>query len=271
VADILDGLHPQRMRPRVEAMLADPDAIEKGMFVRSGFRSRDEQQRLYDNKTAEVRAAHPSWTESQVRFEVGKWVAPPGTSNHEARLDGFGIAVDLGFPGVVASNGQWTDTFAAEVDAIAARYGLASILDWEDWHFEPVGEFDPPARKTARDEEDMATTCIPTWATRDPQTTRAQAYRLTVDAKGVPIVLAMNGAPLNVDTPTRRAAFSEVFGIPFVTLPGLAAKPLGVHEIESTGAIVVLCEDGGMIDVARRPVQGDPLPFPSTPSRGRTR
>lgn len=154
----LDGLHPAVMRPRVEALLADADARRLGLYVVSAFRSIDLQRQLYQTKLTEVRQAHPSWTSAQVAQEAGKWVAPPGRSNHGPTLDDagnkvtdqakygrWGSAVDIGIPGHPAVSGQWPPALEAQVNAIAARHGLASPMDWEDWHFEPTPNWTPPA------------------------------------------------------------------------------------------------------------------------------
>ena len=91
-----------------------------------GYRSPEEQEVLYEAKLAEIRGANPGWSEGQIRQETGRWVAPPGQSNH-----GRGLAADLNF-GVKgselrASNVQWAHDNAG-------RFGLHFPLDNEDWH-----------------------------------------------------------------------------------------------------------------------------------------
>jgi hypothetical protein len=134
----LDGLHPSIMRPRVEAVLADPDAIALRLYVISAFRPIAKQQQLFTaavKKYGSERAAR-------------KWVAAPGHSNHGPTLDDaghkvidqahdgrWGSAVDFGLPGVHAAEGQWPDALKHRVDVICARHGLRSPMEWEDWHF----------------------------------------------------------------------------------------------------------------------------------------
>lgn len=137
----LNGLHPTLMRPRVEAVLADPEAKALGLYVVSAFRSVARQRELYQaavRKYGSERAAR-------------KWVAPPGCSNHGPSLDAagnkvkdqisdgkWGGAVDLGVPGYRAVSGQWPADVEHKVNAICTRHGLYSPMEWEDWHFEPI-------------------------------------------------------------------------------------------------------------------------------------
>lgn len=129
----LDGLHPGLMRPRVEALLADPEARALGLHVISAFRSIERQRALFAAAVRKYGSAR----------KARKWVAPPGKSNHGPKVDGFGVAVDLGLPNVDALDGQWPPGAEAKVNAIAARHGLYSPMQWEDWHFEPIKDWTP--------------------------------------------------------------------------------------------------------------------------------
>lgn len=128
MAKSLEGLHPTLMRPRVEALLADPEAVALGIFIVSAFRSLARQKELFDAAVEKYGSV----------ARARKWVAPPGHSNHGPKVDGFGTAVDLGIPGQKAVSGQWPVQREAAVNRIAARHGLYSPMDWEDWHFEPI-------------------------------------------------------------------------------------------------------------------------------------
>lgn len=130
----LEGLHPTLMKPRVEAVLADPEAQGLGLYVVSAFRSIEYQRILFE------RAVKKYGSEAKAR----KWVAPPGRSNHGPKVDGYGTAVDLGVPGYKAVSGQWPEEVEAKVNAICGRHGLRSPMEWEDWHFEPTPNFVPP-------------------------------------------------------------------------------------------------------------------------------
>jgi hypothetical protein len=124
----LEGLHPTLMRPRVEAVLADPAAQGLGLYVVSAFRSVAKQQQLWND-------ALRKYKDPEI---ADNWVARPGTSNHGPKVDGYGVAVDFGLPGVKAVSGQWPDVKKRAVDGICARHGLRSPMAWEDWHFEPI-------------------------------------------------------------------------------------------------------------------------------------
>lgn len=147
MAQSLDGLHPTVMRPRVEAVLADPEAKTLGLYVVSAFRSIEHQERLF-------RAAVRKYGSEKA---ARRWVAYPGKSNHgpsrddagnkvsdQRRYGKWGAAVDFGIPGYKAVSGQWPAELERKVNAICARHGLRSPMAWEDWHFEPDPDWQPP-------------------------------------------------------------------------------------------------------------------------------
>jgi hypothetical protein len=80
--------------------------------ISSGFRSREEQQRLYDAYLA----------------GKGNLAAKPGSSNHES-----GFAIDIDYPDKDRAGA------AAWVRANAARFGLVLPVRGEDWHLELAG------------------------------------------------------------------------------------------------------------------------------------
>lgn len=108
----------------------------------------------------------------------------------------------------------------------------------------------PAPAPAPSEEDDMDRTAIPTWATRTNG--RLPFYRLGADGAGVPLVLAYNGAPLNAAAWPAGSKADAIYGVPFRTLPGLAAQPVGIEEAPD-GGIVIVCADGGTIDVARKP------------------
>lgn len=87
-------------------------------------------------------------------------------------------------------------------------------------------------------EDAMARTCIPTNATRMPNS-RFPFFRLTEDSQ---LVLAYNGARL-------KRTDGTIYGVPFMRLGPLASPPVGICEAPG-GPVVVVCGDGGTIDVA---------------------
>lgn len=123
----LDGLHPV-FRRRVEALLADPEAVAAGVHVVSAFRSVERQRELFD--AAVRKYGSPA--------AARRWVAPPGGSNHGPRVSGYGIAVDFGIRGVQAVSGQWPRDKEALMRRLGSRYRLRSPMEWEDWHYEPI-------------------------------------------------------------------------------------------------------------------------------------
>ncbi len=90
----------------LDAMIA---ASGGRLRVTSGYRDNDLQAKLYAEA---VKKYGPSG--------AGKWVAPPGHSNHNR-----GLAADL------AGDLGWAH-------ANAARFGLVFPMSWENWHIEPV-------------------------------------------------------------------------------------------------------------------------------------
>ena len=77
-----------RIYDDLNAMLTDCWAAGLHPVVCSAYRSNATQQRLYNNKIARLRAAGYGWTAA--REEAARWVAPPGTSEHQT-----GMALDI--------------------------------------------------------------------------------------------------------------------------------------------------------------------------------
>lgn len=86
-------------------------AARPGTSLTSGYRSTDEQTVLWNN------AVKKYGSESAAR----KWVAPPGSSNHN-----HGFAADLSGIENIA-------------DEELAKFGLYRPMSWEPWHVEPLG------------------------------------------------------------------------------------------------------------------------------------
>jgi len=97
----------------LEQMFASaPPEIRDQLQVRSGYRSVERQQQLWDEAVAKYGS----------EAEARRWVAPPGRSQH-----GAGNAADLGYLDPAAR--EWAH-------ANAATYGLAFPLGNEPWHVE---------------------------------------------------------------------------------------------------------------------------------------
>ena len=86
-----------RIYDDLSAMLSDCRKAGLSPLVCSAYRSQETQTRLYRNKISRLRAA--GYTAEKAVQEAGRWVAVPGTSEHQT-----GLAVDL-----VAASYQFLD------------------------------------------------------------------------------------------------------------------------------------------------------------------
>lgn len=77
-----------RIYDDLSAMLSDCRKAGLSPLVCSAYRSQETQTRLYRNKISRLRAA--GYTAEKAVQEAGRWVAVPGTSEHQT-----GLAVDL--------------------------------------------------------------------------------------------------------------------------------------------------------------------------------
>lgn len=78
----------KRIYDDLNAMLTDCRAAGLEPIVCSAYRTQATQTRLYNNKVSRLRAAGYSLEDAKV--EAARWVAPPGTSEHQT-----GLALDL--------------------------------------------------------------------------------------------------------------------------------------------------------------------------------
>ena len=132
-----------RIYDDLTAMLSDCRKAGLRPLVCSAYRSSETQTRLYNNKIARLRAAGYS-KEAAIR-EAGRWVAVPGTSEHQT-----GLAVDL-----VASSYQVLDRKQEQTaeqkclmehcweDGFILRYpsdkSAVTGIGYEPWHYRYVG------------------------------------------------------------------------------------------------------------------------------------
>jgi len=128
----------QRIYPQLQSMF--DAAREEGLYpiVASGYRTRSEQEALYQEKIAAYQAEGDS--EAEAKEEAELWVAVPGTSEHE-----LGLAVDINADGI-RSAGQAVYDWLAEN---AHKYGFINRYPWdktditgianEPWHYRYVG------------------------------------------------------------------------------------------------------------------------------------
>ena len=137
----IDEIH--RLKPALEEMLSDCREAGLSPIVCSAYRTEETQTRLYSNKLARVRAS--GVPEDQAEAEAARWVAPPGTSEHQT-----GLALDI-----VAASYQLLDEGqedTAEQQWLMAnswKYGFIlrypseksdiTGIGYEPWHYRYVG------------------------------------------------------------------------------------------------------------------------------------
>ncbi|MBR5881663.1 MAG: M15 family metallopeptidase [Clostridia bacterium] len=116
------------------------------IMITSGYRSYAYQQSLFNTYLEQEKAAHPTWSEQQVRDLVLTYSAAPGTSEHHT-----GNAIDL----ISTNHVSLDETFAQNpayewLQQNAHRYGFilrypADKTDitgysYEPWHYRFVGQ-----------------------------------------------------------------------------------------------------------------------------------
>ena len=142
--DALTGLNPQFAGSIAQMFAAAPQTVQDQLRISSAYRSPQRQSEILSDSLAKRvggdavaqwrnyvtqaggdvvaagEAARP-WLRS---LGITKWVAPPGSSNHQK-----GVAVDLQYLDPAAR--QW-------MHANAPQYGLNFPMSNEDWHLEPA-------------------------------------------------------------------------------------------------------------------------------------
>lgn len=128
-----------RIYPALQQMFDDMRQAGVYPVVASGYRTEEDQQRIYDERVAQYVAE--GYTEQDARAETEKWVALPGTSEHQT-----GLAVDINADGVNSYGYEvydWLDAHAHEYGFIQ-RYpedktDITGVSN-EPWHYRYVGE-----------------------------------------------------------------------------------------------------------------------------------
>lgn len=128
----------KRIYPYLQEMFDDARAEGIYPIVRSGFRTRQEQEEIYDDRMKEYQGQGMS--EKEAMEETQLWVAVPGTSEHE-----LGLAVDINAD-KIHSEGAEVYTWLSEN---AYRYGFINRYPSdktavtgvanEPWHYRYVG------------------------------------------------------------------------------------------------------------------------------------
>lgn len=127
----------------LQAMFDDMRAQDIYPVVGEGYRTHEQQQKLMDDKILSFQNSGYSY--EQAVNEAEKWVAVPGTSEHE-----LGLAVDINADYTRSSNTtvyEWLANYAHYYGFIQ-RYPADKTditgIDYEPWHYRWVG------RDTAR-------------------------------------------------------------------------------------------------------------------------
>ncbi len=124
-----------RIAPQLEKMLSGCRAAGNRPYVRSSFRTRGEQEQILNERIAEYQ--HEGYSHDGATAEALRWVARPGTSEHE-----LGLAVDINDCDDDGLVYEWLAEHAHEYGFVL-RYppdkvdvtGIAS----EPWHYRYVG------------------------------------------------------------------------------------------------------------------------------------
>lgn len=133
-----------RIYDDLNAMLTDCREAGVEPIVCSAYRTEDTQTRLYRNKVSRLLSA--GWSRDTVEQEAARWVAPPGTSEHQT-----GLALDI-----VSADYQLLDEQQAQTPeqqwlmAHCWEYGFVlryptdkcavTGIGYEPWHYRYVGK-----------------------------------------------------------------------------------------------------------------------------------
>lgn len=134
----------ERAYPDLQAMLDDARAEGLSPIVCSSYRTREKQQELFVRRVGRLTAA--GYSEQDAVTEAGKWVAVPGTSEHQT-----GLALDI-----ISSSYQVLDrdqeNTAEQRWLMENSYKYGFILrypsdkseitgiNYEPWHYRYVGK-----------------------------------------------------------------------------------------------------------------------------------
>lgn len=137
-----------RIYPKLQEMFDDARSYGMDLFVREGYRTREDQQSIMDNRVEAYEAE--GYSEEEALEFAKQYVAEPGTSEHE-----LGISVDINANNDVSDD----DTIYTWLDENAYKYGFIKRypenkiditgINNEPWHYRYVG------LKAAQEMKDM--------------------------------------------------------------------------------------------------------------------
>lgn len=129
----------KRIYPALQKMFEAAKEEEIHMVVAEGYRTRDEQQKLLNEKTEEYQ--EKVFVKLIAKWLAEQWVATPGTSEHQ-----LGLAVDINADGIHNTGMEVYDWLAEH----AHKYGFIQRypedkteitgINYEPWHYRYVGE-----------------------------------------------------------------------------------------------------------------------------------
>ena len=144
LATLSNGLQvDERIYDDLDDMLTDCREAGLSPIVCSAYRTEATQTRLYRNKVARVRAS--GVPEDQVEAEAARWVAPPGTSEHQT-----GLALDIVAASYQILDEKQEDTAEQKwLMENSWKYGFIlrypeekseiTGIGYEPWHYRYVG------------------------------------------------------------------------------------------------------------------------------------
>lgn len=126
-----------RIYPDLQKMFDDARAAGLQLFVRDGYRTRDEQKAIMNDKIAAYETE--GYSKKEAKALAKTYVAEPGTSEHE-----LGLSVDIN----AESSGASQDAVYEWLDENAYKYGFIKRypadktditgIDNEPWHYRYV-------------------------------------------------------------------------------------------------------------------------------------
>ena len=127
-----------RIYPDLQEMFDDARGAGSSLFVRAGYRSEEDQENLMEDKIEAYR--QEGYSQREAEREAEKWVAKPGTSEHE-----LGLSVDINAEGQTDGNRlyQWLAEHSWKYGFILrypAEKEEITGIDYEPWHFRYVGK-----------------------------------------------------------------------------------------------------------------------------------
>ena len=145
LATLSNGLQvDERIYDDLDDMLTDCREAGLSPIVCSAYRTEATQTRLYNNKVARVRAS--GVPEDQVEAEAARWVAKPGTSEHQT-----GLALDIVAASYQILDEKQEDTAEQQwLMENSWKYGFIlrypseksdiTGIGYEPWHYRYVGK-----------------------------------------------------------------------------------------------------------------------------------